>query len=77
MTPYILVEVKEVSEERDVSSSYLDDAVHRHSQECLKCDEISMCFYKNLEYLVSANHQNWLVAVLVIVSFSISCTAML
>jgi len=77
MTPYILVEMKEVSEEPDVSSSYLDDAVRRHSRECLKCDNIPMCFYKHLEYLVSATRQNWLIAVLVTGSFSISCIIML
>jgi len=77
MTPYILVEMKEVSEKPGVSPSYLDNAVRRHSRECLKCDNISMCFYKHLEYLVSATHQNWLIAVLVAVSFSISCIIML
>jgi hypothetical protein len=77
MTPYILVEMKAFAEEPGVSSSYLDDAVRRNSRECLKCDEISMCFYKNLEYLASANHQNWLIEVLVTVSLSISCIIML
>ena len=69
----------EVSEKPGVSFSYLDNAFRRHSQECLKCGNISMClcFCVHLQYLISATHQNRLIALLVTVSFSISCIIML
>jgi hypothetical protein len=61
MTPFIMMEKKDVS---------VQPGVRRHSRECFNCDNISMCFYRNLECLVSANHQNWLIAVSVTASFS-------